>query len=141
MRRFIQGGLILGSLLFVVGCAGKADRHEAVSGLLLIKEPTAAIWVSDADVYRANGQLVVTGKVRTSHNIREHGHVDVFLTTSGGEVVKKVIEVPGVLSKRSGVAKLAFKAVFNQLPEDGSTVNVRYHRGSAGCAGDAKSNI
>ena len=140
MKRLLKLGLMIGLLLLMLGCVGKTAQREAVAGLKVIKEPTTSVWVSDAEVFNANGQLVVLGKVHAAHDVKQHGHVDVCFATNSGEVVKKAVKISGLLSKRRGATKLAFKAVFDRMPEEGSTVKVKYHRGSSDCEGDVSCN-
>jgi hypothetical protein len=84
-------------------------------------------------VVQKGADLIVSGKVRKSHEFFLTGHVDIVICDSQGTVIaREAPRLTGHASKGGGVKEGRFSAVMRLVPPPGSKVCVRYHAPSPG---------
>jgi hypothetical protein len=115
-------GLLLAVL---TGCTVKPGGRTELTG---VKVERGSVDITRARVYREGESLVVVGKLQRPHIVRLPGHVDIVICAPDGALLgQEAVKVPGLSSRRKGVAKLPFSARFSLIPPAGTKVVLRYH--------------
>jgi len=138
IRKWAVGLTLLATALG--GCAvPKVDKaRESTVSLNIV--PTEVASVSEARVVQKGKDLIISGKVKKSHEFFLAGHVDIVVCDPQGKMMAKEIpRLTGYASKRGGVKEGRFSAQIKLTPPPGSMVRVKYHAPSSaekhlGCA-------
>jgi len=127
MKRFFQL-LGLGCLVLVTAaCAARNSDRADLSFIEVEKIPTSIVSVSRADVYQKGGNLIVSGTLRRTHEVKAPGHLDILICGPDGLIAKQSVTVPGLSSKRRGALNLPCRANFGLVPPAGTRILLRYH--------------
>jgi len=131
VRKWAVGLTLLATALG--GCAvPKVDKVREGSVFLDII-PTEMASVSEARVVQKGKDLIISGKVKKSHEFFLAGHVDIVVFDPQGKMMgKELPRLTGYASKRGGVKEGRFSAQVKLTPPSGSTVRVKYHSPSSG---------
>jgi hypothetical protein len=129
MKLKIQVAAILALSLFAGGCAASRPLVDPDQQIPVEIRPTSPVVVSEAQAFRQEGEVLVSGSLKRPVRVRMPGHVDVlFLRSDGSRLDERQIKVVGLNSHRHGLQEVRFRASLDlELPE-GSSAVFSYHR-------------
>ena len=117
------------SMLIVIGCASLSNFTK--HGSYAIEEVNSkGISISKTKAYLDDGVFIVSGQLNRKHVTKSyHGHVDIAVLDSDGNIIDKVSTRSALpFFGRSKRSKTSFKAEFSTVPPEGSIVRVTFHQ-------------